>query len=125
MLARLAALVVLSSLLTGCLVIEANPWDSQKGGAGVKSHGLVHGHATAGWPAEKSIVRLGIFDGPNPGTLLHLTIWKLLRAEIGFLGASLGVGPLDAGFGVLLYEPAPPPYCNDVEAANIEDDADD
>ena len=122
---HLLAAVLVPLMLTGCIVIDVKPWGADRGGAGVKGDGLITAHATAGWPAEESILRLGLFDGPHPGTLLHLTVWKLLRAEIGLLGASLGIGPLDAGIGILFYEPAPPPYTRDAKPEPAADAAGD
>ena len=117
---RPLAVLLLPLLLSGCLVIDVKPWGKDQGGAGIKGDGLVRAYATAGWPAEESILRIGLFDGPHDGTILHLTVWKLLRAEIGLLGASLGIGPLDAGLGVFFYEPAPPRYTRDAKPPEPE-----
>ena len=75
---------------------------------GVHSHAFISGYADAGWPASDSLLQVGLFDGPSQGALLYLQIWKLFRFELGFIGAALGLGPLDCGFGVLLYDPHPP-----------------
>lgn len=106
--ARPALLALLfAALLPACVVLDVR---AGEGESGVTSTGFIGGYATAGWPADDSILKVALFDGPNSGAILYVQIWKLVRAEVGFLGAAVGVGPLDAGFGVLLYCPQPPRY---------------
>jgi len=109
----LALLVVLALvvLLGGCTLIDVRvaPHD------GVHSHAFISGYVDAGWPASDSLIKVGLFKGPSRGSLLYFQIWKLFRFELGFVGLALGVGPFDAGVGVLLYHPKPPEYvsCDD------------
>ena len=102
----LAVLAVLSLvlLLGGCTLVDVQ-WAPHG-----HNHAFVSGYVDAGWPASNSLLKVGLFDGPSRGALLYLQIWKLLRVEVGFLGAALGVGPLDAGVGVFFYDPRPPAY---------------
>ncbi|HZM01163.1 MAG TPA: hypothetical protein VFD43_13020 [Planctomycetota bacterium] len=102
----LPAVLGLVLLLGGCTLIDVR---SSRGG-GVHSDAFVSGYADAGWPASDSIFKVGLFDGPSDGALLYLQVWKLLRIELGFIGLALGIGPLDAGVGVLFYDPHPPAY---------------
>jgi len=123
MLHRLAALVLLLALLApACVVIDVR---ADHEGHGFESVGLIHGFATAGWPAEDSLLKLGIFDGRSDGTILLFQVWKLLRVEIGLIGVSVGIGPLDAGIGVLFYDPVPPPYCDGCDDEECEEPAGD
>ncbi len=100
--------------LAGCTVIDLRAHDDPPG---VRSKALVSGYATAGWPAEASMLSLGIFDGPSDGAIFYFNLWKLLRVEVGVVGAAVGVGPLDLGLGVLFYEPQPPRTACDSECA--------
>ena len=102
--------LLLSALLPACVVLDLR---TGQGESGVKSEGFINGYATAGWPEDDSILKIELLDGPSPGAILYVQVWKLVRAEVGFLGVALGVGPLDAGFGVLLYDPQPPSYERD------------
>ena len=102
----LPAVLGLVLLLGGCTLIDVR---SSHGG-GVHSDAFVSGYADAGWPASDSLLKVGLFDGPSRGALLYLQVWKLLRIELGFVGLALGIGPLDAGVGVLFYDPHPPAY---------------
>jgi hypothetical protein len=104
--------LLLAALLPACVVIDVR---GGEGESGVRSHGFIGGYATAGWPADDSILKIGVLDGPSPGSILYVQLWKFVRAEVGFLGVALGIGPLDAGFGVLLYDPQPPSYVHDEE----------
>jgi len=104
--------LLLAALLPACVVLDVR---AGEGESGVSSHGFINGYATAGWPADDSILKIEILDGPSPGSILYVQIWKFVRAEVGFLGVALGIGPMDAGFGVLLYDPQPPSYLHDEE----------
>ena len=74
---------------------------------------------------EDNFLRLELFDGQSDGALAELSIWKLLRLEVGLLGLGVGVGPFDLALGTLFYEPEVPPMGErgaSVEAgAGIED----
>ncbi|MBM3984266.1 MAG: hypothetical protein FJ296_01020 [Planctomycetes bacterium] len=108
---RLASLALLLALATpACVVIDVTA-DHEAGG--LKSTGLIGGYATAGWPCDDSLMKLGLLDGRNDGAIFLLQVWKLLRVEVGLLGLAVGLGPLDAGVGILFYDPEPPAYCQD------------
>jgi hypothetical protein len=107
LLTALLPALLLAALLPACVVLDLR---TGGGESGVASHGFINGYATAGWPADDSILKIGLLDGPSPGAILYVQVWKLVRAEVGFLGVALGIGPLDAGFGVLLYDPQPPSH---------------
>ena len=87
---------------------------------GVHSHAFISGYADCGWPASDSLLQVGLFDGPSQGALLYVQIWKLFRFELGFIGAAIGLGPLDCGFGVLLYDPHAPLYTKDQHGAKAK-----
>jgi hypothetical protein len=101
-----SAVLGLALSLIGCTVI-----DLRLSPSGARSDAFISGYADAGWPASDSLVKVGLFKGPTSrGSVLYLQLWKLLRFELGFLGVAAGIGPLDAGIGVLFYEPRPPVY---------------
>ena len=119
---RLATLaLLLAALLPACVVLDVH---STHDGHGFHSVGLIGGYATAGWPADDSILRIGLLEGRSDGTLLSLQVWKLVRVEIGLIGLSVGVGPLDAGLGILFYDPVPPAYVGDECPECGDDDCD-
>jgi hypothetical protein len=108
---RLAVLVLLvGAVVPACIVIDVR---ADHEGHGFQSDGLISGHATAGWPAEDSLLRLGLLGGDSKGSIFLLQVWKLFRVEVGLIGLSVGVGPLDIGAGVLFYGAEPPAYCDD------------
>ena len=111
--ARLAmSALVLAVLLPACVVMDVK---ASSDGHGFHSVGLIGGYATAGWPADDSILKIGLFEGRSDGTLLSVQVWKLVRVEIGLIGLAVGIGPLDAGIGTLFYDPVPPRYEEDEE----------
>lgn len=118
----LIAVLGLAQLLGACTIVDIRTHEH-----GVHSHAFISGYADAGWPASNSLLKLGLFDGPSDGSILYFQLWKLLRLEIGFLGLAGGIGPLDAGFGILLYDPQPPEYinCDECEDESGEWDEDD
>lgn len=71
----------------------------------LESSGLIDGHLAFGVPENDDVLRLDLFDGTSPGAVAELEIWKLLRLEVGLAGATVGLGPLDIGIGVLAYDP--------------------
>ncbi|HTE06818.1 MAG TPA: hypothetical protein VK824_11515 [Planctomycetota bacterium] len=75
---------------------------------GVRSDALLSGYATYGWPDQDSLLEIELLGGRSKGSLLMIDLWKIAQVEIGLLGASAGIGPLNAGLGVLFYEPQPP-----------------
>ena len=99
----LPALLAATALLsTGCTIVRVRGT-----GTGIASRGLIDGHVAVGMPEEDNVFSAEVFDGSSPGGLAEIRIWKLLRLEVGLLGASVGVGPLDVGVGALAYSPRP------------------
>jgi len=92
--------------LSACTVIEL---DSRHAPAGVEADGLIDGHVAFGWNGETQPLRIELFEGSSHGAVFELVIWKLFRFELGLAGVDVGLGPVDAGVGVLLYDPALPP----------------
>ncbi len=108
---RLPALALLLTLLVpACVVIDVR---ADHDGHGFESAGFIEGHATAGWPADDSLLKIGLLDGHSDGAIFLLQVWKLFRVEVGLIGLSVGLGPLDAGVGILFYDAEPPAYCDD------------
>lgn len=108
-----ASLLLLASsllLLCSCTMIDVRMAPRH----GVHSNAFISGYADTGWPASDSLLQVGLLDGPSQGALLYLQVWKLMRVEVGFIGAAVGLGPLDCGVGVLLYDPHPPLYTKDL-----------
>lgn len=102
----LAVALPLLASLSACTVIEL---DSRRSPAGVEADGLVDGHVAFGWSGETKPLRLEVLEGSSRGAVFELVVWKLFRLELGLAGIDVGVGPVDAGVGVLLYDPALPP----------------
>ncbi|MCP5020177.1 MAG: hypothetical protein GY930_00240 [bacterium] len=97
--------LLLVSLATSCTIAEV---DSREGPPRIVSHGMVEGHAAFGILAEEQFLDIDVFDGTSQGAFFELGLWKLLRLELGFAGASASVGPFHLGLGVLSYEPRVP-----------------
>jgi hypothetical protein len=117
---HLALAAVLGSVLfTSCTLVDLRVQPDRN----VRNRALVTGFVSAGWPEDDSVLKLGLFKAPNHGSLLYLQVWKLLRIDIGIVGLAVGVGPLDAGLGVLLHKPRPPRYCDDDHDADCCDSA--
>jgi len=74
----------------------------------LQGEGILEGHAALGIAAEEHFLHASLFGGHNDGSLVELVIWKLFRFELGIAGASLTLGPLHLGLGVLAYEPKVP-----------------
>jgi hypothetical protein len=102
------ALVLLGTVAPACTVLNVRTGDD-----GLDNHAFVSGYLTAGWPEDADIVDLRLFKGVNDGALLYFNVWKLLRLEVGLVGAAVGIGPLDAGLGLLFYDVRPPKYSTD------------
>lgn len=117
---RLAPLVLCLALFSSCTVLKVGSSDS-----GFESDAFISGHLTAGWPDDLAIIELQILDGHNGGSVFWFNIWNLVRVEVGLLGASVGVGPLDVGLGILFYDARPPSYSTDWVLIGDRDDDDD
>jgi hypothetical protein len=102
---RFAPLLLCLALFTSCTVLKVGASDS-----GFESDAFISGHLTAGWPDDLAIIDLKILDGYNDGSIFWFNIWNIVRLEVGLVGASVGVGPLDFGLGILFYEAYPPSY---------------
>ena len=97
--------LLLAGLASSCTITRV---DSHSGPARIEARGLIEGHAAVGILAEDQLLYLDIFDGTSDGSFLEFGLWKLLRLEVGLAGASVSVGPLHIGVGVLDYEPEVP-----------------
>ncbi len=75
---------------------------------GVSSDAFISGYATCGWSDQDSLLEIKLLNGRSPGSILMIDLWKIAQVEIGLLGVSAGIGPLNAGIGVFFYEPQPP-----------------
>lgn len=79
---------------------------SHSGPPRIVGTGIVRGHAALGIREQDELLNLHV--SLNPNRLLEFSIWKLVRLEVGVVGASVGVGPFDLGLGALLYDPYVP-----------------
>jgi len=61
-----------------------------------------------GFRADEEVFSLRLLDGRSDGALGELVVWKLLRVEVGLLGAAVGLGPFDVALGTFFYEPRVP-----------------
>ena len=96
--------LALCAATSSCTIVSVGPED---GPARLEAGGLIDGHVAVGIPEEDDLIDLELFDGSSDGSVVEFRLWKLLRLEAGLAGASVGVGPLDVGLGVLAYEPEP------------------
>lgn len=70
---------------------------------------------------EDTVIRFGIFDMTDrPGEIISLDIWPLAGAGVGILGAWARVLVLEAGGGVLWYQPEPPHRGEVTPAAKVD-----
>jgi len=98
--------IALLSLLTlSCTVTSVGPEDAP---ARVEAEGLIEGHAALGFRDEDRFFHLDVLDGSSDGALAEVTLWRILRLEVGALGLGIGLGPIDLALGVLFYEPEVP-----------------
>ena len=102
---KLLASAALCVVASSCSLITV---DSQDGPPGARAEGLVDGHAVFGWRAEDTLLRAELLDGTSDGALFELTVWKLLRVEVGLVGLCVGLGPIDLGLGTLFFDPTVP-----------------
>ena len=115
---RLLPLLLALPLLGSCTVVSVS---ADSGPARIQSDGLIDGYVTAGMPADTRLLHVELFDGRSPGALAQFSIWKLLRFELGFAGAAIGVGPFDIGLGILGYDPRLPDYVGKEQPDEVED----
>jgi hypothetical protein len=101
----LATLLALGLATAACHVVHVG---SEQGPPRIESKGLIDGHVAVGVPAEDHVLHADLSDGSSPGTIGEITVWKLFRLEVGLAGLSIGLGPLQAGLGVLFYSPEVP-----------------
>ena len=100
------SLLSLALLFLGsCTIVTV---DSGEGPPRVESRGLIKGHVAFGFSDEHHLGHLSLLQGRSPGAIAEVAIWKLFRLELGLAGASVGVGPLHVGLGVLFYDPEIP-----------------
>ncbi len=102
---RLLLLAPLVFAASGCTVLSV---DSRNDPPRIESYGLINAHAALGIAAEEHLLHFDLFDGRSPGAMAQLVIWKLFRFELGFAGASITLGPLHLGLGVIAYDPDVP-----------------
>jgi hypothetical protein len=102
------ALVLLGTVSPACTVLNVRTGDD-----GLDNHAFISGYLTAGWPEDADLIDLRAFKGENPGALVYFNLWKLLRVEVGLIGVCVGIGPLDAGLGLLFHDVRPPKYSTD------------
>jgi hypothetical protein len=98
-------LLLCCALAPGCTLVDIR---TDAGRSGVKSDGFISGYATYGWSDQDSLLEVEVLGGRSPGSILKIDLWKIAQVELGLLGASAGIGPLNAGLGILFYEPRPP-----------------
>ncbi len=103
--ARMVLIGLVCVGLGACTVMDVRD-DSRH--VGVRSDGMVDGFATVGWAEDPSFFRVEVLDGRSDGALALVDLWYLARVEVGAAGASVGVGPFDAGIGTLFYDPVSP-----------------
>ncbi len=97
--------VLLAGLAPGCAIVSVG---SEGDPPRVQSDGLVDGHVAFGIREEDDLIEINLFDGRSPGAIGEISLWRLFRAEVGLAGASLGLGPIDLGLGVVFYDPRVP-----------------
>ena len=113
------ALLLAVLLTSSCTVVRVG---SHSGPPRLESNGLVDGHVALGISDETHLLHLDLFDGSSSGAIGELVIWKLFRLELGLLGASLTLGPLHLGLGVIAYDPVVP---GTMDFGDDDDDDDD
>jgi len=101
----LPGLLALASLFSGCTITSVGAEDAPPR---VEADGLLEGHAAFGFRDEDRFFVLDVLDGSSDGAVAELTLWRLLRLEVGALGVALGIGPFDLALGTLFYEPEVP-----------------
>lgn len=101
--ARLLSVGLLSLALGACNLIHI---DTESDRSRSDSHAFISGFVDAGWTDNDPLLDVDLFQN----ALISIDVWKLARLEVGLVGASVGVGPFDAGLGLLFYEARPPRY---------------
>jgi hypothetical protein len=100
------------ALLSSCTILRV---DSGTDPPRVQASGVLEGHVALGIRDETHLLHASILDGGSPGSIAEIVIWKLFRLEIGVLGVSVGIGPLDVGLGALMYDPRLPRFLHTEE----------
>lgn len=96
-----------SAFLAGCTLVHVDTDDAPPR---LESGGLIDGHLALGVREDDELLQVDLFDGRSNGALGEITVWKLLRVEVGLLGVGLGVGPFDAALGFGFYDPDVPAF---------------
>ena len=108
-LTSMASIGVCSLLCVGCVNIRVG---SSKGTTQLRSRGLVSGHASLTPISEfdGSFLKAGVLPGKGRrGEWASIDVWPLGGIGVGFVGARVRILPLEAGVGVLHYDPKPVP----------------
>jgi len=95
--------------LGGCISLKI---ETQEKPSALKVEGLADGYITMGGlhPYNGTIVDFGLFgEERRRGEILSLDVWPLAGIGVGVLGGRVRVIPLEAGVGILLYDPKPEP----------------
>ncbi len=104
---RALPLLLLLGAITGCsLNIGTRRQDST-----LSVHGLVNGFVSADAlrPYDGTIFSVGVLSDTRSGELVSLDFWPVFGLGIGAAGVRTRVLPVEAGVGVLFYDPKPPP----------------
>jgi hypothetical protein len=106
--------VALAGVLVGLLMVACGCASVTVGTQGAPVKADVAGLASAYVglngirPYDKEIFRLGILSwGEETGEIVSFDLWPVVGAGVGIVGARVHVFWLEAGAGVLLYQPEP------------------
>lgn len=108
--ARVAS-AALVALLGGCISLKVG---TETPPACLEIEGLVDGYVSmsALHGYNGTILDFGLFTKSlRKGEILSLDVWPLAGIGVGVVGARVRVLPLEAGLGVLWYDPKPEPAC--------------
>lgn len=99
---RLGLGILCGVLLGGCTIIDVRTAEDP---ARLESDALINGLLSVGVPQSESLFVAHVFDGRSPGAFLSLELWPIARLELGLVGATIGLGPIDLGLGIGPYRP--------------------
>lgn len=102
-----------ASLLGSCTIVDSHTTSDP---TAFHMHGLVDGYAAFGMAESRGLLRLGVLDGPNHGSIVNFNLANLFAIDAGIVGASLTLGPVHLGLGTLFYDPEPPYIDSDDES---------